>query len=573
MEMEGQERGKAPEADMVAAGAVSGQTMMQESQKLPKAAVGPEKAAKAERGAEKKCGTSVTAADCRTAPQLRLPEDVRYILRKLEAAGHEAFAVGGCVRDSLLGRNPEDWDITTSARPEEVKAVFHKTIDTGIAHGTVTVLLKRGQSAPNETAGASAAGTNAAGTENEPRDPRLPGAKPLRGYEVTTYRIDGVYLDGRHPQSVTFTPSLEEDLKRRDFTINAMAYNERAGLVDLFSGIEDLQKGMIRCVGAPVERFSEDALRMLRAVRFSAQLGFAIDEATADAARLLAKDLQQVSKERVLTELSKLLCSAHADQVRLLYALGLAPYICAGFDALDISLFEKLCEDAVWRRNAGGRAEPEKTPGQWMKLQKTARAGTEAVRQETGKKNRAGQALAARLLAYGAEPSAFDLARETPLKNRYARYALLLCGRTKDEVTKLLRALKADNDTIRRASVLAEAGREPVPALRYPLKKLLQKMTPQLFSDLLLLQAALGRDAAAEKAADVFLDIMQREEPVYTKDLAVKGADLLRAGIPAGPDIGRILDAMLEDVLHAPEHNSILYLLSQHVSGGGAQRL
>ena len=171
------------------------------------------------------------------AIRIRMPDKVKLIIDRIAAAGFEAYAVGGCVRDSVLGRAPQDWDITTSARPEQVKALFPRTVDTGLQHGTVTVLLGK------------------------------------EGFEVTTYRIDGEYLDGRHPREVTFTPSLEEDLKRRDLTINAMAYNDESGLVDLFGGREDIRKGVIRCVGNPEQRFGEDALRMLRAVRFAAQLG------------------------------------------------------------------------------------------------------------------------------------------------------------------------------------------------------------------------------------------------------------------------------------------------------------
>ena len=166
-----------------------------------------------------------------------IPQKVEIIINTLEEAGFEAYAVGGCVRDALLGRTPNDWDITTSAKPEQVKVLFHRTVDTGIAHGTVTVLLEKD------------------------------------GFEVTTYRVDGEYEDGRHPKEVTFTASIEEDLKRRDFTINAMAYNPKKGLVDLFEGQKDLEDKVIRCVGDPLERFTEDALRIMRAVRFSAQLG------------------------------------------------------------------------------------------------------------------------------------------------------------------------------------------------------------------------------------------------------------------------------------------------------------
>ena len=170
-----------------------------------------------------------------------IPENAAVILGRLTAAGYEAYIVGGCVRDSLLGREPKDWDITTSARPQEVKALFDRTIDTGIAHGTVTVMIDH------------------------------------EGYEVTTYRIDGEYEDCRHPKSVQFTNQLVEDLKRRDFTINAMAYNPETGVVDAFDGIGDLKRRVIRCVGIPEDRFDEDALRILRAVRFSAQLGFEIE--------------------------------------------------------------------------------------------------------------------------------------------------------------------------------------------------------------------------------------------------------------------------------------------------------
>ena len=162
--------------------------------------------------------------------QIHLPDRVRYIIAKLEAAGYEAYAVGGCVRDSLLGRKPNDWDVTTSAKPQQIKAVFRHTIDTGIQHGTVTVMLDR------------------------------------EGFEVTTYRIDGEYEDSRHPKEVIFTANLIEDLKRRDFTINAFAYNDQSGIVDAFDGIKDLHQGIIRCVGEASERFGEDALRMLRAV-------------------------------------------------------------------------------------------------------------------------------------------------------------------------------------------------------------------------------------------------------------------------------------------------------------------
>ncbi len=227
---------------------------------------------------------------------MTVPENVKKIISILEANGFEGYAVGGCVRDTLLLRIPGDWDITTSATPEEVKALFPHTIDTGIEHGTVTVMMNH------------------------------------EGYEVTTYRIDGEYEDARHPKEVTFTANLVEDLKRRDFTINAMAYNETTGLVDEFDGLGDLEKGIIRCVGDPMERFAEDALRMLRAVRFAAQLGFVIEENTKAAIRKLAPTIAMVSVERIAVELIKILASNHPEEMRTAYELGLTAVFLPEFD-------------------------------------------------------------------------------------------------------------------------------------------------------------------------------------------------------------------------------------------------
>ena len=209
-----------------------------------------------------------------------LPKNVENIIERLKEHGFEGFAVGGCVRDSLLNKTPTDWDITTDALPADMKKIFKKTFDTGIAHGTVTVLMD--------------------------------GV----GYELTTYRIDGNYSDGRHPDSVSFSKNLSEDLCRRDFTINAMAYSHNKGIVDLFGGRKDLQNGVIRAVGDAKKRFDEDALRMLRAVRFAAQLGFKIDDDTFAAIREKAKLLSKVSKERIFVELNKSLCGDFAGRHR-----------------------------------------------------------------------------------------------------------------------------------------------------------------------------------------------------------------------------------------------------------------
>ena len=235
-----------------------------------------------------------------------LPDNVQSIIDRLTEYGYEAYAVGGCVRDSIIHRVPGDWDITTSAKPEEVKKIFRRTIDTGIAHGTVTVMIGR------------------------------------EGYEITTYRIDGEYEDGRHPKKVEFTASLTEDLRRRDFTINAMAYNDIEGIVDRFDGVGDLEKGIIRCVGNPYERFSEDALRMLRAVRFSAQLGFDIEENTRRAIEELAPTIEKVSRERIHTEFGKILLSDRPEYFIKAVELGLTQYVFREMEGADIALGTKL---------------------------------------------------------------------------------------------------------------------------------------------------------------------------------------------------------------------------------------
>ena len=233
-----------------------------------------------------------------------LPKNVENIIGSLEEHGFEGFAVGGCVRDSLLKKTPTDWDITTDALPEDMKKIFKKTFDTGIAHGTVTVLMD--------------------------------GV----GYELTTYRIDGNYSDGRHPDSVSFSKNLSEDLCRRDFTINAMAYSHNKGIVDLFDGRKDLQNGIIRAVGDAKKRFDEDALRMLRAVRFAAQLGFKIDDDTFAAIKEKAKLLSNVSKERIFVELNKSLCGDFAQNIKMVYTSGLYRYIGKEFAKLDESIYD-----------------------------------------------------------------------------------------------------------------------------------------------------------------------------------------------------------------------------------------
>lgn len=216
---------------------------------------------------------------------IELPGNVRFILHMLREAGHEAYVVGGCVRDSIMGRKPHDWDICTSAKPEQVIEIFnhYKVIPTGLKHGTVTIM------------------------------------KNDKPYEITTYRVDGEYDDARHPKDVTFTTSLEEDLSRRDFTMNALAYNNNNDLVDLFGGVNDIKNGIVRCVGNPRERFSEDALRIMRALRFATRFGFKIEENTFAAMKEKKLLLSKISAERINSELTQIIMCEAEDVARILY--------------------------------------------------------------------------------------------------------------------------------------------------------------------------------------------------------------------------------------------------------------
>ena len=390
--------------------------------------------------------------------RIQLPYEVEWVIGKIRDAGYEAFAVGGCVRDTLLGRTPEDWDVTTSARPEAVKAIFERTVDTGLQHGTVTVLKNR------------------------------------KGYEVTTYRIDGEYHDGRHPDSVEFTPNLLEDLKRRDFTINAMAYSHETGIVDEFGGMEDLKAGIVRCVGRPEDRFTEDALRLLRALRFSAQLGFEIEESTYAAIKTIAPNLAKVSKERVQAELTKLLLSAHPERILLLKETGLSAQIVPGFDAVFApALFSKL----------------------------------------------------------------FQLPAEKSL--RWAGF--LLCQSAK-QAEAVLKGLKMDNETIGNVSRMIEGAKETLPLEKPAVRRAMSRYTPYQLEGALKLKELMGSPDAGE-IRRLREEIIRDGDCVSLKDLAVKGRDLLEAGVERGPMVGEILNHLFDLVLLHPEKNERELLLKE----------
>lgn len=392
-----------------------------------------------------------------------LPEKVDQIIQKFQQNGFEAYAVGGCVRDSLLSKEPDDWDITTNASPEQMKRLFRRTVDTGIQHGTVTVLL----------------GDDA--------------------FEVTTYRIDGSYEDGRHPKEVTFTTSLQEDLKRRDFTINAMAYNHKDGLVDCFGGKQDLEKGIIRCVGQARERFTEDALRILRCVRFAAQLGFEIEESTYQAAGELAANLQKISAERIQTEWSKLLVSNQVWRVRTAGEAGI----------LQQFLPEISVDDALIR-------------------------GMELVDGD-------------RALRYGMLFCRLDSIQAGRMLRR-----LKFDNDTIRKVTGLVKykdlVVEPEAGAVRKAVYLT--GEELFPLLLKLWQAYAQSGQGQSRSLEKLSQVQ-----------TIYEGIVKRGECLSLKTLAVTGKDLMEVGVSPGKEMGALLQELLGLVLDVPEKNRKEFLL------------
>ena len=436
--------------------------------------------------------------------KIQLPEKVQVIIQTLEAAGYEAYAVGGCVRDSVLGRIPADWDITTSALPEQVKELFHRTIDTGIEHGTVTVMMDK------------------------------------EGFEVTTYRIDGEYRDHRHPEQVNFTGELKEDLRRRDFTINAMAYNDRCGMVDAFGGIEDLKHGVIRCVGVAGERFEEDALRILRAVRFAAQLGFEIEKETADAARALAGNLKDISAERIQTELVKLLVSPHPEMLRTAYELGITRVVLPEFDVM--------------------METPQHHPHHMYSVGEHTLKALEFTDPE--------KVLRLSVLFHDfGKPQTRTTVDGVDHFHGHANVSA-------QETVRIMRRLKFDNatmDQVKRIVLYHDA--RPQPDERQ-IRRLLHRAGEDIFPELF---QVMGADILAqseyrkieklvnlERVHQVYDEILKRKDCISLKNIQVTGKDLIAAGMEPGKKIGEILNQMLEDVLETPEHNEREYLLKTY---------
>lgn len=475
--------------------------------------------------------------------KINMPDNVSFIINRLVERGFEAYAVGGCVRDTLLGKEPEDWDITTSAKPMEIKSSFHRTIDTGIQHGTVTVMID--------------------GT----------------GYEVTTYRIDGEYEDGRHPKQVDFTDSLRLDLERRDFTINAMAYNDVSGLVDCFGGKKDLEDGIIRCVGDADERFNEDALRILRAVRFSGQFGFDIEYNTRHAMKKHAVNLRKISAERIRVELIKLLTSKDSGKLMTAWETGMTAVFLPEFDIMmdtaqhnphhifSVGEHSIRCVEMMnyfFGRKGNDFKLPdiiERRLGRVKDYAKTLAKKTQS-------------ALCLTMLLH-------DCAKPSVMK--IDEFGVGHFNNHPQEGDKMaydiMRRLTFDNDTIRLVRLLILYHDYRI----QPDSKSVRRAAAKIGSDnmcmLFLVQYAdvLGQnpDTYTEKfdridcVWDLFEEAEKSRMPLCLTDLAVNGNDLIKAGIKPGPKLGEILYKLLDYVIECPEGNNYSFLIDMAVENYG----
>lgn len=447
--------------------------------------------------------------------KITIPEKVAYIINRLMEHGYEAYAVGGCVRDTVLGRIPEDWDITTSARPEEVKQLFQRTIDTGIMHGTVTIMLDK------------------------------------EGFEVTTYRIDGEYEDNRHPKSVEFTSNLKEDLRRRDFTINAMAYNDKEGLVDCFGGLEDIRRKRIACVGNANDRFDEDALRILRAVRFAGQLGFSIEDNTRLAMKKKAENLKSISAERIRVELDKLLRSNHADLLLEAYKTNITKAVLPEFDTMletkqnnphhiysvGAHVMKSICLMNEWYAKQNEEDKKLHSILVWTMLlhdvgkpacKKTDKHGIDHF--------------------YGHEEVGAKMAKGILKRLKFDNYTI-------EYVTRLIKwhdyRAVPEEKPVRRA--VSKVGTDLIPYWFWVQRMDILSQNPSKIKE------KIERLEAVETCCE---KIIAEKNCLTIKDLAINGNDLINAGFEKGKQIGEVLSYLLEVVLEFPELNEKELLLA-----------
>ncbi len=453
--------------------------------------------------------------------RIEIPENVEYIIDTLTKAGFEAYAVGGCVRDTILGRTPGDWDITTSAKPQEVKQLFQRTIDTGIEHGTVTIMMKK------------------------------------TGYEVTTYRIDGEYEDNRHPKSVEFTSNLVEDLKRRDFTINAMAYNPTTGLVDEFDGIKDLENKVIRCVGCAEDRFDEDALRILRAVRFAAQLGFTIEEKTTKAITAKASHLTSISAERIRVELVKLLTSSNPDMLLTASELGITKVILPEFDTM--------------------LKTPQTNPHHIYNVGVHTMESVKAMRQLVLQGDYPKEALeidqrdytvlCLTMLLHDIGKPQCRTIDETGRDHFHGHPSV-----SAQMAREILRRLKFDNYTTNLVTRLVASHDERTTPKPVRVRRAANTIGTDIMEMLFLVQKAdisaqnpttfAEKYERVEKVSEVYHECLKNGDPMSQKELAINGKDLIEQGFEPGQSLGALLTKLLEDVLVEPKHNTKEQLLA-----------
>ena len=422
---------------------------------------------------------------------MRLPEGAAFILERLGSRGHAAYVVGGCVRDALMGLEPKDFDICTDALPEQMQAIFSdcRVVETGLKHGTLTVLHHH-----------------------------IP-------YEVTTFRVDGAYSDHRHPDGVTFVSDVTADLARRDFTVNAMAWNPQTGLVDAFGGQEDIKRKLIRCVGDPETRFGEDALRILRALRFASVYGFAIEERTAAAIHALRDTLHDVAAERIRIELAKLLCGQAAETILREYC----------------DVIYTLMPELEKMHNFDQRTPYHR----WDVWEHTIRALSAAPASEVLRLTM--------LLHDSGKPDAFTLDQNG------VGHAHGHPKRSQEIARDILTRLRVDNATLDRVLLLVANHDYPLTPDRRILLRRLNKFGEEVLRQLIEVHRAdgLGKGTVSPEIIEDWtrtmlrsLDAVLAENPCFSlKDLAVNGSDLIAIGIPKGRAVGQCLQTLLEHVI------------------------
>ena len=436
--------------------------------------------------------------------RISMPDSVTEIMSRLEENGFSAYLAGGAVRDILMGKQPHDYDIATSALPQDVKRLFKRTIDTGIKHGTVTVVV-------NKT-----------------------------GYEVTTFRSDGAYRDGRHPDSVEFVSRPKTDAERRDFTVNAMMYNPESGILDYFGGRNDIKNRLIRCVGDAETRFKEDALRMLRAVRFSAALSFKIEEKTWRAIKKCAVLIKKVSAERVREEINKIILSDNPDYMRKLHECGLLQHIMPELDRC----FGEPQRNKYHIYDVGEhimrtvKNTPPDLTVRWA-----------ALMHDIGKPLCSSTDQNGTIHFYGHHRESGSIAVD------------------------LMHRLRMDSDIIRDVAVLVENHDVRVEPARAPVKRMMARTGETLFEKLLQLQTADNmaknpiyfpeKKKRIDDAYTLYKEILAERQPYLVSHLAVNGKDLIKLGYRPGREIGDVLKKLIDEVIIDPKLNNREFLLKR----------